>query len=329
MFRRRKLILAFVAMMAILILVSVITSKPEPCYRGITLSRWLSVQRSYELRGLSVHFTFILFNEEPEWEKLGPEATRAIGQIGTNALPSLIAWMDLPKSTWKSKLKTTMEKLPARLRPKALPAWLDYYGDMDRSSLAYTGFGMLGQTAAPAIPELERIARERRALNPDSAIHVLVQLGKPAIPALTNLLAPDVPKETQRIVLSGLGHLGSSAAESVPAIIAVMNQSDQELACLAARTLGQITRRAEIAVPALVGHMDDSRYAVRLAAVQALGEYGSEALPAVPRLRELLVQPDLELGRQAEQALTMIVSGPSSEPIREGFNLLLPLLGTP
>ncbi|HEX5219701.1 MAG TPA: HEAT repeat domain-containing protein [Verrucomicrobiae bacterium] len=244
--------------------------------------------------------------EVPGRDTLGPEAADAIKQIGTNGLPSLVAWMGAHRRPWKAKIAMAVQKLPAAIRPSKLPGWLDYSEYNQRVWLAYTGFRILGTEAAPAVPEVARIARDPHAVGSKVAISALSQIGKPAVPELIALLTTNNAPTTRRDVLMGLGDIGPNAAESVPVVIACLKETDETMACLAARTLSRIRRRSELAIPALVEGLDDRRYGVKVAAVRALGDYGHGALPATAFLRDLCVQPDIQLAREAEQALRKI-----------------------
>ena len=66
-----------------------------------------------------------------------------------------------------------------------------------------------------------------------------------------------------------------------------------------------------------------------MAAVQALGEYGSEALAAIPALRDLCVQPDIDLAREAEWAVIKIDSSALNGASETEFKATIDLLGLP
>jgi hypothetical protein len=325
--KQRKVLVAFISVLAVVGLASVRFRASEPRCRDIPLSEWLALLRSYELREVSKYILLDAAREVPGRDKLGPQAADAIRQIGTNALPSLIAWMNVRQSPWKLTLAATLRKLPSPVRPNKLPGWLDYAKDCDRASLAYTGFRALGPAAAPAIPDVAQIACDSRRLGSGNAVHVLVQIGKPAVPELARLLSTNVANPTRKDIMFGLGFLGSNAAESVPAIAACLELSDEAMACVAASTLARIKRRSEIAIPALIKSLEDRRYEVRLAAVRALGDYGSDALPATAVLQSLCVQPDVQLGWEAKHALLKIGSAASDEPFRTGFDPAIELQG--
>jgi HEAT repeat protein len=295
--------------------------KREPTYRHVPLSDWLALHRSYQFRDLPFRIDGDAFRVVPERDTLGPEAASAIKQIGTNALPFLIEWMEAPRNSWRTGLAKAFAKLPNSVRPKELSRWLSLSRDYDRASLAYTGFRLLGASAAPAIPDLVKVASDPQALGYDNAVHVLVGLRRPAVPALASLLTQNQPKDLQTRVMQGLGYLGKDASEAVPTLAAYATRPGEELVLISIVTLGRIRQQPEVVVPTLIECLEDSRPGVSLAAAKVLGEYGMDAAPAVPKLQELLTRPDLNLSKEAEQALLRITSSGPVDPFGADLTL--------
>jgi len=110
------------------------SSQREPTYRGQTLTYWL-MKSCFE------------------GDK---DATAAVRQIGTNALPSLTKWLLYEPSTMKLRMLDASEKLPRKI---CNPLRDFIAGDRlwkVRPDLADYGFALLGPEAHPAIPELVR-----------------------------------------------------------------------------------------------------------------------------------------------------------------------------
>ena len=315
----RRILVSLVCLVAMVVLVRHLLRDTEPRYRDIPLSDWIALHRSYTIRGQIPFVLFIEFREVSGRDTLGPEAADAIRQIGTNALPVLINWMNLHRSPWKTTIARAVAKLPRSVRPAKLPAWVDPAKEYERASLAYSGFLILGAAAAPAIPDLVSVACNTQALGSASAVDVLVRLNKPAVPALAGMLTDSRPKEIQNRVMNGLGYIGLDAVEAIPALVSCLNHSDEELAALSAATLARIQQRPDLAVPALIVCLDDSRDLVRLAAAKALGDFGSDASPAAAKLTSLLVQPDIHLSREAGRALEKIAPSSFNEPFATEF----------
>src|SRR5436190_18593574 len=115
----------------------------EPKYRGKTLSDWL------------INYGWGNNREQSE-------AVLAIQKIGTNAIPWLLKWRSPqpPGKPWQAKLASFVNKLPLKISLKdrlRLQRKIAGRGYMVGESL--WGFGILGSAAAPAIPEISRLAR--------------------------------------------------------------------------------------------------------------------------------------------------------------------------
>jgi hypothetical protein len=52
------------------------------------------------------------------------QSFEAIGQIGTNALPYLVRWIQYEKPRWKTSLNLVGAKLPPSIQRLPLPHWL-------------------------------------------------------------------------------------------------------------------------------------------------------------------------------------------------------------
>jgi hypothetical protein len=110
------------------------SSQREPTYRGQTLTYWL-MKSCFE------------------GDK---DATAAVRQIGTNALPSLTKWLLYEPSKMHLRMLDASEKLPRKIcNPLRDFIAGDRYWKL-RSDLAEYGFVLLGPEAHPAIPELVR-----------------------------------------------------------------------------------------------------------------------------------------------------------------------------
>jgi HEAT repeat protein len=82
--------------------------------------------------------------------------------------------------------------------------------------------------------------------------------------------------------------LGTRAAETAPALIALLKSPDEALRQHAASALGRLgTAACANAVPALTAALKDPDMLVRRAAADSLGEFGPAAASAVPALEEL------------------------------------------
>ncbi len=109
----------------------------EPEYNGVTLSTWL-----------------VRCGSTNQAESLA--AVDAIRHIGTNALPSLLLWIQYEPG-WRYSLGAEMLTWPVVGKSRAVQR-LVWHMRGNRASIAANGFRILGSIANPAMPELQRLA---------------------------------------------------------------------------------------------------------------------------------------------------------------------------
>jgi hypothetical protein len=168
--RRRKTILGILALVVCGVLAVVFwPEKPEPVYKGKRLSEWVVDFGSNQPNALA-------------------EAVEAIETLGTNGIPYYLKWIRCQPSFLKSVQSRLVARscnllnLSAPKDNKLLRAWG-----------AYVALAQLGERAEPAIPQLlEYITNSGGASYygmPEShdAVDALVEIGRPALPALLSL----------------------------------------------------------------------------------------------------------------------------------------------
>ncbi len=155
-------------------------------------------------------------------------------------------------------------------------------------------FRALGHRAAPAIPQLARLVRERsRGWPAYRIINALAWIGPEAQPVIQDLL--DDPRPDIRSgAISGLGFLGTNAAPAIPRLIICLKDPDENVAQSAAITLGFLGLRPELSVPALTDALQDVRVRVAASAETALSMFGH----AVPPINPPPVEPPTISGQR-------------------------------
>jgi len=154
--------------------------------------------------------------------------------------------------------------------------------------------------ALPAVIEalrsnLPRVSRAAHTL--------LLRIGRPAVPALLDLLA-EWEEQAHRLTAMGLlGQMGSSAGEAAPALAELLGSGDPQLRQAAAETLARLEAAAAPAVPALIRVLADWSPPVRQAAAEALSAVGPAAAHAVPSLLGMLADWDDKARAAAVAAL--------------------------
>jgi hypothetical protein len=283
-----------------------LSGEREPQYNGRSLSQW--VRRSRDDWGFP-NFTRILETNE---------AVEAVRQIGTNALPFLIRWIQCEESELGrgAVVDGLVRKLPVRLehfvsnilpQNKAAQRW--YCG--------LEGFRILGERAAPAIPELMGIllgtnsGSDFRSMSAGIALRFI---GEAAVPALAQSIRdPACPgREQAASVVVEMSGEGVRVRPVVEALVDSVGDTNTEFAVLAVESLGRMRVEPDIAVPALVRAargipMDEYwGFLLRRSAIRALGEFGQQAKEAVPVLREMSMDERAEVRIEATRALFRI-----------------------
>ena len=271
-------------------------SPPDPTYQGVPLNTWLrdwQNTRSWEHR---------LKSEEAVWE------------VGTNAIPFLLAIFEERDPAFKVMLVQWLEK-------SRLADW-SYRLASQRQAAAVEAFGVLGPKARPALGQLEQMACRPDRVTAAMALWALAATrlaeGIPTIAAgLTNELAG-----SRQTAAYFAGKLGVHGASLVPALVKVLSDSNQIARLQAAIALRDISVEPTLVVPALTARLTDTNLAVVSFAASALASFGTAAAAAEPALRLLTNHPEPRIRRVASNVLFRvecevrdgaIIRGPKSE----------------
>jgi hypothetical protein len=165
-------------------------------------------------------------------------------------------------------------------------------GDAEGRRAAARALADLGPTAAaPAVPALEDLARSSDLAASRAAVDALGRLKPPAaLPYYVAALEADSLHD-RMWAAAGLGKMGPSAKDAVPALAAVLSLDrggrDYGPRVEAMAALSSIGGEASAAVPALVGALGDRDPTLRRDAARLLGRIGKPAaLPAEAALRK-------------------------------------------
>jgi hypothetical protein len=121
----------------------------EPKYQGKKLSEWVQQARDADF--------------DSSKQQNAAQAREAIRSIGTNALPSLLKWVDYAPAPWKLKASGLAKKLPFSDAGDDLRKWLTAK-DEKRFIVAIKAFEILGTLAEPAIPRLKEISADKHVM---------------------------------------------------------------------------------------------------------------------------------------------------------------------
>ena len=139
-----------------------------PVYKGLTLAQWLDVVNRHRVNGYYTHFE----EGRPPARNATPqeihEAEEAVHAIGTNALPSLLAWIHWkPGGTKRLYLSTVMQiGLPERIESRAVSAVGRRHENL--AEMAFDGLRIL-HTNPIAFEVLSRLATDTNHPNVHAA----------------------------------------------------------------------------------------------------------------------------------------------------------------
>ncbi len=266
----------YILLIALCVLAVPIIRAAEPEYQDKALSEWLAALHA----DLSDEETTAAVKQNANPAQLRDQkqslAQDAIRQIGTNGLPTLLDLVNVGEGNRLSVARRIKSKDIQKCLRDSQPDFREAVRGM-----AVEGFGLLGTNAEPAIPQLIK------SLHGDSegrmeVASILAQMGPKGFAALTN----EVNGELDGILVLAIGQKGGSDVQAVTRfLIAALRSSSPVTRGNAAEFL--TGKDASLAVPALIHVLDDSQdYAWRAAAI-SLGTYGPAAKDAVPRLFSL------------------------------------------
>ncbi len=234
------------AVLVFLLFGSLLTRKPvdDPQSNGHPLSYWI------ETYGAQWYDTDTgIASDTPELE----DATNAISQLGTNALPLLLKWLPYDSPFWARPLHW----IPSALGGEKLVARVEQ-NTIVRGAMASACFRLLGTNAEPAIPALTVMMRDTsRPIVATRAIFALGSIGKPTFPLLTQALSDIHQPEREHIINAIAVYMPRAVGTSacLPSLLAGLTDSDPSvrrratnaLNFLAPQTITNLGARAALA----------------------------------------------------------------------------------
>jgi len=250
---KRKWFIVLAGILLFFGLCSTVSRLRAPSYEGRPVTYWLKEVGSQSERDAST-------------------ATKAIREIGTNALPVL-----LTLSRSKGGPDALIQHL-ARIWPS-----IGSHTAEERRELAIDGFRSLGSMAEPVVPGLiSNLSDPELAMTAEQA---LAQIGGPAVNQMCQAMTNN--DENVRYNLANalsLLPLRESATGAVPTLLHHLHDPSWRVRGQVADSLGTIGAAAEEVVPALVAMLNDQDYYPRTWSMIALGQFGAQAGAAVPAL---------------------------------------------
>jgi hypothetical protein len=295
-------------------------SSREPSYQGKSLSAWIApfcrqTPTGWYAPAGPQHF-----------EELQP-VRRAVSQIGTNALPFLIARLDHREGSFLRMVRQLANKQPfpslkltdprvsrirairalAILGPAAQPAVPSLASQLTDPSLsehavyALSGMGPGGMRALidqfANVGPAGRMQIARTLISPASTYRGedvnRLQANQIPVDIMVDglsLMAQDQASAFRIPAIQRLGTLGLAASNAVPGLLPMVNDPNPMTRHMAMRALGEIKARPELVVPALTNLLSNPDPGTRMAATLALRAFGYTA-PFQPGMPERSLMP--------------------------------------
>ena len=229
----------------------------EPRYEGKSLSQWLH-QANLEQRGSRPY---------------GDTATKAIRDIGTNAIPFLLRRILYKPLNWQFSTRVLRE--------------FEFRREQHADE-AVTGFYILGDRAKGAIPDLARALADEKNYN---ASYALGYIGKDSVSVLIDLLTNRTvyTNFSPRYLWPAWTALGTNALLTIPVLLAHLDDRDIPVARASAEllgTFGETQIEADAIIPALAKSLDSTNLWDE--AAHSLSFFKGRARPALPSLLRAL-----------------------------------------
>ena len=255
---RIRLVLPAAILVGLLVLLA--TGPGEPVHGGKRLSAWL---KDLKLgAGASTN---------------APAAAEAVRQIGTNALPNLMARLRAEDSElWLFCVNLLESQSVIQFRFRRA---FEYHRE------AIEGFRALGPAASPIIPKIEALVD-----NPDmviTAFQALSAIGPDAAPALVRLLGHR-DEDVRAMAIDALRDCPSQAPLAVPALARLLHNPSRGVRLKVVSALARLGPMPGVTVPALIGALRDPDPAMHDSVLDALAGFGPVAKPAIPSIEGLL-----------------------------------------
>lgn len=224
--RKRPLYLAlFMGLLVLAAVVFAAARSTEPQYGGVSLSEWVSPVNL------------------PPNETTHEPVVHALRQMGANAVPYLVRWMNYRTPPWKSGFYRAVNPILNRLRP----GWkLDDRKEVARAKGAILGLIVLGPQAEGAVKDLSNLLGDTNRSGPAVwAPEALASIGKPGLPPLISALTNHQTTPYCRcVVANDLSRMGSNALPAIPALRQALTDSDRAVRLSATNVLRRLDPQA-------------------------------------------------------------------------------------
>lgn len=314
MWMRRRMLTAAGCLLLAGVAAAFLLRDKEPRYQRRPLSAWVL---AYAAPG----------RKHPDTELR--QAADAIRHIGTNAVPFLLTWIRYETPPGKA------ERLAALSRPLnwlnkefgAAGSWALRDSEADRATAAVSAFGVLGDQAHDAIPELtELLTSTNHTDGCNRAGQALANMPTFGLRLLATALTNSNPTIRARAATSAR-YLSTNATPIIPALIQTLKDDDLWVALPASWSLSELHPEPHLLLPMLTECLRETNAVCRACAAHVLERIGAQARPAIPFLLTTLTDTNVAAHSAAYDALREI--DPDSLKSPELFSTVTNALRSP
>lgn len=234
----------FVIALNIAIIINVILPSPLS-YKGKTVAEWTADLNDND-------------------QKKRDAAELAFKELGTRAVPDLIATLRGKDSWFQKKVFAISPKLPSFARRLLARAVRPVDWQLQHM-LAARALGMIGPRANQAVPALDEALQGTELPVRSDAASALGKIGKDSVPFLIHDLHHERPSVRQNAAYA-LGVIGTNAAAAIPLLIEKFADTNDYVQLSAANALGNI---GEAAAPAIIQAIQERKGIARRNALRA------------------------------------------------------------
>lgn len=274
--------------------------KPEASYQGRTLTEWLDDYYFDSRKRIEVDL--------PQ-----TEAYFALSAIGTNALPTLLRWVEHEPSPWGERLRSFAASLPPPLANLSFVRTLAQSGH--RPFAWVQAFQVLGLDANGAVPELTRLLRREPAAEDLGALPALAlaYIGPAGLPPLLAAAADSHASCRINAILS-FSDMGTNALPAIPLLIQCLTSTNLEVAKAATYVLCELRFQPDIVLPALAKCLQSPDLETRILAAAWLDQVEAYSPAAGRVLLAACNDPSKEVRSLAQSAIDTVPEGLEASP---------------
>lgn len=268
-----------------------LSSSSQPSHQGRELESWLKDLNPLHRQNPTKKYT---------------DAEEAVRAMGVDAIPQLLRLIQVQDSVAEQAFRAWGQ----RLQPYVDIA--PYQAAANRRNRAAVAFGILGDEAVPALPELDRIAWRPGFT---TALKAMGEVGAPAIPMIMKHV--DRPDPMRGWAIHALGMIGPDVPEAVPMFVECLQLTNDYARACAAQGLYRIAGGRAEAVDALIADLNARADPVPIddASASALAGTINLGFCCAPELLKKVRKEDVDRHRASLRALEAV---PEIDLLRKG-----------